>query len=69
MIPDGMARVVVAPRPAIYGVSRMFQIIRENRKGYLEIVHSLEEAFNFLRLEFPRFRMIDSDQPRRLAAR
>jgi hypothetical protein len=69
MIPDGMARVVVAPRPAIYGVSRMFQIIRDNRKGYLKVVHSLEEAFNFLRLEFPRFRMIDSDQPRRLAAR
>jgi hypothetical protein len=69
MIPVGMGRVVVAPRPAIYGMSRMFQIIRANRNGYLEIVHSVKEAFNVLRLESPRFRMIDSDQPRRLVAR
>ena len=68
MIPDGMERVVVAPQPAIYGVSRMFQIIRDNRNRYLQVVHTLDEAFKILGLESPLFRMIDPASERGMVA-
>jgi len=68
MIPDGMARVVVAPRPAIYGMSRMFQILRDDQSRHLEIVRTLDEALKFLGRESAQFRTIDSDQQRRSAA-
>jgi len=67
-IPDGMARVVVAPRPAIYGMSRMFQILRDNQSRNLEIVRTVDEALKFVGLESAQFKTIDSDQQRRLAA-
>ena len=50
MIPDGMARVVVASRPAIYGVSRMFQIIRDNQSSSLEIVRHTRRGAEASRL-------------------
>ena len=58
MIPDGMPRVVVAPRIDIYGVSRMFQILRDNRNSQLEVVHTLNEAFQLLGLASPQFRTV-----------
>ena len=68
-IPDGMSRIAVAPRPDIYGISRMFQILRDNRGGYLEVVHTLQEAFELLGLESPEFRTIDPSFNRRQTAR
>ena len=67
MIPDGMARVVVAPRPAIYGMSRMFQILRDNQSRHLEVVRILDEALKFLGLESPQFKLIDSNHQLRWA--
>lgn len=61
MIPDGMSRVAVAPRRDIFGMTRMFQILRDNRGSSLDIVHTLQEAFERLGLESPQFRRIDSD--------
>ena len=55
MIPDGMSRVAVAPRTDIYGISRMFQLLRDSRGSYLEVVHTLKEAFELLGLESPHF--------------
>jgi hypothetical protein len=61
MIPAGMSRIAVAPRPAVYGVSRMmFQILREGKGSYLEVVHTLQEAYALLGLESPHFKAIDS---------
>jgi len=57
-IPDGMSRIVVAPRPDIYGLSRMFQTLRDNRGAYQEVVHTLKEAFDLLGLESPHFRPV-----------
>jgi hypothetical protein len=59
MIPDGMSRVAVAPRADIYGVSRMFQLLRDSRGSYLEVVHTLKEAFELLGMESPHFRTVD----------
>jgi hypothetical protein len=58
MIPDGMSRVAVAPRTDIYGISRMFQLLRDSRGSYLEVVHTLEEAFELLGIESPHFRTV-----------
>ena len=58
MIPDGMSRVAVAPRADIYGVSRMFQLLRDSRGSYLEVVHTLKEAFELLGMESPHFRAV-----------
>jgi hypothetical protein len=69
MIPDGMSRIAVAPRPDIYGMSRMFQILRDNRGGHLEVVHTLQEAFELLGLESPEFRTIAPSFNRRQTAR
>ena len=68
-IPDGMARILVAPRPDVYGLSRMFQILRDNRGAYQEVVRTLKEAFELLGLESPHFRpVILSDSPGKIAA-
>jgi hypothetical protein len=69
MIPDGMSRVAVAPRRDIFGMSRMFQILRDNRGSYLDVVHTLQEAFELLGLRSPQFRNIDSILQRRSTAR
>lgn len=58
MIPDGMSRIAVAPRVDIYGVSRMFQLLRDSKGSYLEVVHTLKEAFELLGMESPHFRTV-----------
>jgi hypothetical protein len=57
-IPDGMARIVAASRPDVYGLSRMFQTLRDNRGAYQDVVRTLEEAFKLLNLESPHFRPV-----------
>jgi hypothetical protein len=59
MIPDGMSRIAVAPRPHIYGMSRMFQITARQQGRLPDVVHTLQEAFELLGLESPQFRTID----------
>jgi hypothetical protein len=58
MIPDGMSRIAVAPRTDIYGVSRMFQLLRDSRGSYLEVVRTLKEAFELLGMESPHFKTV-----------
>ena len=60
MIPVGMSRIAVAPRLDIYGMSRMFQILREGQGAYLEVVHTLKEAFDLLGLQSPHFSPVTS---------
>ena len=58
MIPDGMSRILVAPRTDLYGVSRMFQLLRDSRGSYLEVVRTLKEAFELLGIKSPHFRTV-----------
>ena len=58
MIPDGLSRIAVAPRADLYGVSRMFQLLRNSKGSYLEVVHTLKEAFALLGMESPHFRTV-----------
>jgi hypothetical protein len=59
--PPGMPRVFVAPSPHVYGMSRMYQIIREDLASDLHVVHTLEEAYALLGLESPDFKTIDTN--------
>jgi hypothetical protein len=58
-VPGKMSRIVVAPRLDVYGLSRMFQTLRDNQGVCLEVVHTLMEAFELLGLELPHFTPVD----------
>jgi hypothetical protein len=56
-MPDGTSspRVIVAPETRVYGLARMFQILAENTRPALSIVHNLDEAFEELGVRSPHF--------------
>jgi hypothetical protein len=57
LIPDvACPRVVVAPATHIFGMSRMFQILGENSRPSLTIVHSMAEALAVIGLDSPDFK-------------
>jgi hypothetical protein len=47
-IPLGRTRVVVAKEPVVYGLSRMLVLMRDTMGGLLQVVHSLEEAYEIV---------------------
>jgi len=57
--PTGRLCILVAPQDVIYGLSRMFQILRDQIGSDLQIAHTLEEAFALLGLESPDFEAVD----------
>jgi hypothetical protein len=67
-IPHGMSLVVVAPRLDVYGLSRMFQTLRDNRGIHQVVVRTLKEAFELLGLETPHFKPVDFAGPGKIAA-
>jgi len=44
----GALRVMVAPTEAIFGLSRMYQMLAENTRPNLQIVRTLEDAYKVL---------------------
>jgi hypothetical protein len=42
--------VIVAPRPALYGLARMFELHRDSMGGQLQVVHSMDEAYDLLKV-------------------
>jgi hypothetical protein len=57
LIPDvACPRVVVAPATHIFGMSRMFQILGENSRPSLTVVHSMAEALAVIGLDPPDFK-------------
>lgn len=53
------ARIMVAPTPHEFGLSRMFQILGEQTRPSLLVVHTREEAFAALNLKNPHFEPLD----------
>jgi hypothetical protein len=47
-VPAGRPRVIVAPQPALYGLARMFELYRDSMGGQLQVVHSMDEAYDLL---------------------
>ena len=52
-------RVIVAPTPLLFGLSRMFQMMGEGTRPLLQTVHTLDEAFAALGVQSPRFDLLD----------
>jgi hypothetical protein len=48
-------RVIVAPTPLLFGLSRMFQMMGEGARPLLQTVHTLDEAFDALGVQSPHF--------------
>ena len=55
ILPAGKLRILIAPGPHLYGLSRMFQILRDEMGSTVHVVHSLEEAFALLGLKSTDF--------------
>ena len=47
-VPVGRPRVVVAPRAIDYGLSRMFELLRDGMGGQFHVVRSADEAYAML---------------------
>jgi len=54
-MPDGARchRVIVALQTHVFGLARMFQILVENTRPLLSVVHTLDEAFAGLGVQSP----------------
>jgi hypothetical protein len=48
-VPAGRPRVVVAPQPAVFGLSRMFELLRDSMEGQFHVVQSMDEAYDMLK--------------------
>jgi hypothetical protein len=49
-IPGDRPSVIVAKQPALYGLARVFQLSRDSMAGRLQIVRSIKEAYDLLRV-------------------
>jgi hypothetical protein len=49
-VPGGRPRVMVAPRPALYGLARMFELYRDSMNVQVQVVQSLDEAYELLKV-------------------
>jgi hypothetical protein len=48
VVPGDRTRVIVAKKPVIFGLSRMLELFRDSMGGQLQVVHSLEEAYDIV---------------------
>jgi hypothetical protein len=62
-VPVGRPRVVVARALALYGLSRMFELLRDSMDGQFHVVHELSEAYDLLKVTAEDFtqRLIPED--------
>jgi hypothetical protein len=57
--PARRPRVIVAPDPVGFGLSRMFQLLGEPTRPLLSVVHTLDEALAALGVPFPHFEPLE----------
>ena len=50
-------RVVIAPQPHLYGLTRMFEVYAEQTKPNIKLVHTFDEAREFLGLQKTSWRL------------
>ena len=48
-------RIIVAPTPYLFGMSRMFQILGEHKRPMLQVMGSADEAYANLEVNKPEF--------------
>jgi hypothetical protein len=47
----GRLSVIVARQPALFGIARMFELSRDSMGGQLQVVQSMDEAYNLLEVD------------------
>ena len=52
-------RVVIAPGPVQFGLTRMFQVVGERTRPSLHVVRTMDEAFATLGVQSPHFHPLD----------
>ena len=57
--------IIVAPAPYMFGASRVFQITSEEKRPWLHVVKSSEEAFEILQVKSPAFEAVPSNAEER----
>jgi len=57
--PNQRRRIVVAPSTVGFGLARMFQIVGERKRPLLQVVRTMEEAFEALGIESPHFEPLE----------
>ncbi len=56
--PNHPSRVFVAPKDALYGTARMFQVLSERTRKNVHVVRTMEEAYKLLGIGSPEFRAL-----------
>jgi hypothetical protein len=54
-----LPRIAVAPAISNFGLARMFQIVGEEKRLGLQVVHTIEEAFEILGVQSPHFEPLE----------
>jgi len=64
-VPGERPRVMVAPQSALYGLARMFELHRDSMGGQLQVLHSMDEAYDLLKVSPQDFtqRLFPADVP------
>jgi hypothetical protein len=57
-LPGHMPRVIVATKDHAYGLSRMFATLSEENRPNASVVRTVEEAYEWLKVEAPEFRSV-----------
>jgi hypothetical protein len=57
LFPEEAVEVAVAPNDLIFGLSRMYQILKNRRDIY--VVRNLNDAYTLLTLKSPEFRLLE----------
>jgi hypothetical protein len=51
VLPGGRPQIIVASQPALYGLARMGELIRDSMGGQqIEVVHTIDEAYDLLKV-------------------
>ncbi len=58
-IPAGMGRVVVAPQPHVYGLSRIVETLRSETLAAIKVVRTMDEAFAAFGAQESNFLAVD----------
>ena len=53
--------VVVAPAPHIFGATRMFQMTAEEKRPWIHVVRSVDEAYRMLKVDSLNFEPLPED--------
>jgi len=60
LLPPGYMRVLVIPQIFIFGLARMFQILGEKNRPELQVVRTMDEAFDLLGVRYPDFQPVNA---------